>query len=531
MSSKDPETLRTATTLEKQALVEDDTSTSDQNVEKDASVWQDAQDTVGLAAPMFLSMLSWVGMKTTDSALLGHVSADALAAAALSDLVRTHKNRGARGLRYKQYPLLHIRTLNLSSSLLPTKWTMCTFVLVGTRVLGVLCSTAIGAGNPKLAGIYLQVSYLVLSFAVLFVVVCWSATEQVWTLFGSDAKLAHMAGFYARVMGFSLPGQVALDQLGQFFSSQRIMHPEVNASSTALILNVLLGLVLVLGIPIPGWDGLGFAACPMVTVSVVYMQFLIMYLIYVRRQRLHEACWDGWSWQEITATRVRAFLELYVPSALGDSSDFWRVAVIGAVAAKLGDIEVAVFNTGYRIMWIVLVLIGALSSAAGIITSQRLGQMNHLGAKQAGWVGIYLSMAVLSVIGTFVLWKIRWFGRIFTEDDKFLDLFEEARVPFTLALVLMNLSVAIERIPFSMGRSREVFWYGFVASWGAQVPGVVVLTTYWRKDLVGLYWGMAIGYGVLTVLYGWMVFISDWKQYAILARKRSEMPDEQNVKT
>jgi hypothetical protein len=93
MSSKDPETLRTATTLEKQALVAEDTSSSDQQLEKDASVWQDAQDTVGLAAPMFLSMLSWVGMKTTDSALLGHVSADALAAAALSDLVRARSNR------------------------------------------------------------------------------------------------------------------------------------------------------------------------------------------------------------------------------------------------------------------------------------------------------------------------------------------------------------------------------------------------------------------------------------------------------
>jgi Na+-driven multidrug efflux pump len=151
--------------------------------------------------------------------------------------------------------------------------------------------------------------------------------------------------------------------------------------------------------------------------------------------------------------------------------------------------------------------------------------MDHVGAKQAGWVGIYLSVVVLSLIGGFVLWKIRWFGRIFTEDDKFLDLFEQVSVPFTLTLVLMNLSVAIERIPFSMGRSREVFWYGFIASWGAQVPGVVLLTKFWRNDLVGLYYGMAVGYGVLTVLYGWMVINSDWKQFAILARQRSEVSD------
>jgi hypothetical protein len=52
------------------------------------SILHDAYDTVVLGIPIFFSMLSWVGMKTTDSALLGHVSAQALAAAALSDLVR-----------------------------------------------------------------------------------------------------------------------------------------------------------------------------------------------------------------------------------------------------------------------------------------------------------------------------------------------------------------------------------------------------------------------------------------------------------
>jgi hypothetical protein len=42
---------------------------------------------------------------------------------------------------------------------------------------------------------------------------------------------------------------------------------------------------------------------------------------------------------------------------------------------------------------------------------------------------------------------------------------------------------------------------GFVASWGGQVPAVLLFTKYWRDDLVGLYTGMAAGYLMLTVLY------------------------------
>lgn len=55
--------------------------------------------------------------KTIDAGLLGHLSQEALAAAALSDL-----------------------------------WTMTSLVWLNGGVLGVLVGGAVGAGNPKLAG-------------------------------------------------------------------------------------------------------------------------------------------------------------------------------------------------------------------------------------------------------------------------------------------------------------------------------------------------------------------------------------------
>ena len=56
----------------------------------------------------------------------------------------------------------------------------------------------------------------------------------------------------------------------------------------------------------------------------------------------------------------------------------------------------------------------------------------------------------------------------------------------------------------------------------AQVPAVICFTSYWRDDLVGLYTGMAVGYGVLVILYSAIAFTSDWQKYAELARQRSE---------
>jgi hypothetical protein len=59
----------------------------------------------------------------------------------------------------------------------------------------------------------------------------------------------------------------------------------------------------------------------------------------------------------------------------------------------------------------------------------------------------------------------RAFGRIFTNDKDFLDLWEECWYPFLATLTLMNLSVAIERIPYSMGRTAAVFRMALIGSW------------------------------------------------------------------
>ena len=222
------------------------------------------------------SLLS-IKMKTTDTALLGHVSADALAAAALSDL-----------------------------------WTMCTAVLIQGRILSILCGAAVGAGNPKLAGIYLQVSYAVLIGLAVVVFATWYLTGTVWRAFGSDEEIADMAGFYARVLAWSIPGQLAFSQLSQFFQAQRIMHPEVIASFVALALNLILGIIFVLGwhTSFIDFDGYGFTACPTVTTLVVYIQIIFFYVVYIKIQGLHETCWGGWDLKEITWPRIKTFSDL-----------------------------------------------------------------------------------------------------------------------------------------------------------------------------------------------------------------------------
>mmetsp|Transcript_21434 Transcript_21434/g.32011 ORF Transcript_21434/g.32011 Transcript_21434/m.32011 type:complete len:502 (-) Transcript_21434:195-1700(-) len=447
----------------------------------------EAWDTISLSIPIFISSVSWVGKTTTDTALLGHVSSDALAAAALSDL-----------------------------------YTMTTSVLVQGRVLGILVGQAVGAGNHMLAGVYLQVSLVILGSLLIPVIISWWFTSDVWKSLGEAEDLCEMAGTYAKILAIALPGRVVSSQVSQFFSAQRIMHPEVNASVAGLVTNLALGLVLVLGIGIPGFDGYGFVACPSVTTVVVYAQFVFMWYVYIHRARLHAPAWGGVSWKELTRERMTIYAKLYFPSALSTASDFWRMAVIGGMAAKIGDNDVAVFNASYRIFWISLTLSGAISSASGIKMGMAFGSGDHAAAKRAATVGIGVVIAILIIVSTAIASRIRMFGEIFTDDDVLLDIFEEMRYPFVFALFFMNLAVSLERIPMAMGRTSDIFWAGLFGSWLGQVPAVFLFTEYWSDDISGLYMGVFVGYLFLVIILGVMTARSDFKYYAEKALERVE---------
>ena len=72
-------------------------------------------------------------------------------------------------------------------------------------------------------------------------------------------------------------------------------------------------------------------------------------------------------------------------------------------------------------------------------------------------------------------------------------------VTFFVAIqALMNCGSTLDRIAISIGKAKAVLIVGLIGSWLGQVPGVLLLTFLWRRDLVGLFTGMAAGYVVVV---------------------------------
>eukprot|EP00940_MAST-03C_sp_MAST-3C-sp2_P002674 g2674.t1 len=484
--------------------------------DNDDGVYAIARGLASLTVPVFVSMVTWSAMKTTDTSILGHLGTEYLEAASYSDL-----------------------------------WTSSFGVFIMGHILGVFCSQSFGAAKAREdaardsalrsgkssedaerdasdaakriyrnVGVWSQIGSVVLLCIGALVAVLWILTEPALGLFGLEASLRSKAGYFATVLSSCIPARIAATTMSQFFQSQKIMHPSVAAGMVTMLFNLVLGVVLVLGIPFAALK-LGFVVCPIITSVNEYLQTAIYLVVYVYAQRLHERCWTPFTWNHFTKKKIDAFVEMYVPAALSIGSDFWRFAVVGVLASRLSSTDLAVFNSAYRILWIVLTLIGAIGSAVGILVGSSLGAGNVRRAKHVAYVGIGVASVLAAVLAFVVLAVPRLCGRIFSSDDLILDRYERVRVPLAVLTFLMNMSVALERVPTAMGRTREVFLAGLCGSWIGQVPGCLIFTVFVRKDLVGILWGCNIGYGLLVCILSTVIVRSDWDRYAAEAQQRA----------
>ena len=345
-------------------------------------------------------------------------------------------------------------------------------------------------------------------------------TDPVLRALGYDEHAAN-AGFFASILALCLPARTVYGQLTQFFGAQKIVKPAAYVSAAGCMLNLFLGLVLVLGIFVPRWSGFGFPACPWTTVATEYamLSAYIYYTWYLKC--LHAPCWDGWDLAEITTSRILEFLNMYVPAAASITSDFWRVTAIGVFAARMGPIEIAVFNTSYRITWMTLTFVGSLGGALGTRLGIQLGAGDIQGGKQTMLVGGMMCCSALALLSVLVLVFMRQIASIFSDDQVVIDSFVAVRWPLSVMIFVMNFSVFLERIPVAMGRTKVVFYAGFVGSWVGQVPGVALALHFWRGDLVGLYWGVTFGYLLLCGVLIAIIKSVRWDDVVAEAKARS----------
>ena len=471
--------------------------------------YREAAIMLGLGLPMFMSRAAWVTNKTIDSALLGHVGTEYLSASSLADL-----------------------------------WMMVSGVFLQDKTLRVFLSQAKGARQYSMMVGWWIIAMCVGMAVAVPVALCWLMTEHAFAFAGMVGTMPHNAGTYASLLVLAIPGRVFYNQLNQFLQVQTVLKPAVHASALSVFVNAIGGVLFVLGV---GGFGYGFVACPLVTTVAEYALCLgVIFLTYRKMRRVERGeeesthvkalqvvmrhvgygAGDEESGSEgvmrfVTKERIWEYLGQFLPLSLQFGSDFWRMAVVGYIAALVSSVDVAAFNTSYKVLYIALSVVGSVSSVTGMRIGNKLGAGDVARAKSCAYNGICVT-GLFALFFALVLFAYSTeLSLVFSSDPEITWRFESIRLPLAFTVFFMNFSIALEQVPIAAGLSGQTFVAGFVSSWVFQVPACYFMYKQ-QGTLHGVYTGVAIGYGMLCAAYVVIIARMDWEHVAEVAQRRSK---------
>jgi len=467
---------------------------------------------IKLAIPVACTSISWVAMKSTDTALLGHVTK-----------IVKHADNFSEDKSYY-----------LSVSSYADLWMSTTSVLIQGSVLNILAAPCLESGKPWLAGIWLQVALVCLSFIGIPVMAGFWFTDRI--LLGlkilPSPGMAIDIRYFSRVFSLTIPARIIAIQLRQYLWCQKVLKPCTYSAMVSMFGNLFFGLYFVLGIPdVPhGWKfrAYGFYACPWVTVVFEWFQPALVLLMITQLGYKNNGIetWPKSGWggirDHVTYSRCKEFMNYYWPVSSSIASDFLCLAVVGVLAGRQSSLNLAVFNSSYRILWMCLIFSGAVASATCIQVGAALGGGRVADAQHSLHVGLVTCIVILVCLTIPVVCAPNYIAMIFSDDQHIWDAFSTIRWPLAFTMFTMNLSVVLKTFVMNLGFTNRAFYAGLIGCWCGQVPMVVTFTTVFENNMVWLYIGVASGYTLGCLILGGILIFVDWNHVIELAMKRSE---------
>jgi multidrug resistance protein, MATE family len=352
--------------------------------------------------------------------------------------------------------------------------------LAFNQVLNALVAQAIGSGNPKSAGIWLQQSMFWLSLSMLPFLIGFFHVETILLLLDFPPDICHLAGTYAK-FNILWPIPNGLYQCMRFyFQAQGLPRPAMYNNILFLFINAGLNYYFIF---ICRFGFIGAALS--LSVSRSLQPVLYYYYMFVWKQH-HRATWPGWCWSYHTKDRTVEFLQQALPNV--GTLLFQQVAsqATTVLVGRLGTTAIAVSSA---LSTIAMPLAGTVSATSWTVSSVRVGY--HLGRGDAVAARKSAELVLLCItVVTGLAGGVAFFGRrqvlaIATNDEQLIAHAVQL-IPAMLAGTYLSLIVGNITSGVFSGIGRPLL--ATILSFGFELPlsilGVAVYILHFHGNLM-----------------------------------------------
>lgn len=424
-----------------------------------------------LALPVVAAQVGNMTMGVVDTIMVGRVSVEALASAAMANTLIWGSLLVGQGLLYGIDPLV---------------------------------TQAHGAGRGERAALAFQRG-LVLALAIsLPLAGLWAWAEPFLLLTGQLPSLTGEAHRYTAVQIPSIPCFLAFVVLRQYLQGREIVRPAMWVAIVANVFNAFFNYVLIfgkLGFPELGLLGAGIAT----TLTRIFMLGALVGCVVAFA--LHRGAWRPWSREAFDPVELRRIFAVGIPMAAQIAAEVWAFSGSTLLAGRLGATALSAHTIALNLAALTFMVPLGISHAAVTRVGNLLGAGAPPRAQQAGWVAIATGAAFMGVAAATFVGLREWLPAVYTADPEVIALCALV-LPIAGAFQIFDgVQVVATGVMRATGRTRPAAWLNFVGYWVISLPLGGYAALYGGWGLSGLWWALCLGLAIVSIgLLGWVHF-------------------------
>ena len=293
------------------------------------------REVLRIALPMVASTMSWTAMSFIDSAILFRVSPAAMSAAFSAGI-----------------------TWFAALSLF---WGICSYA-------STFVSQYHGDGQPEKIG---PAVWQGVWLAALFAPIALCAIPLAPQLFAlHSGEVAQLETQFFQVLCWGAPGMLAAQALETFFSGRGRTWVVMCVDAVAVVINLILACVLVLG-----WGGIeswGMKGAAWATVAAQWSRALMYGALML--QPAHQRTYNTLRGARLDLSLLSRLIRFGGPSGVQMMLDVSGFAVFVQLVGKLGDIPMEATSMVFRVSHVAFMPVWGLGLATAVLVGQRLGE-------------------------------------------------------------------------------------------------------------------------------------------------------------
>ncbi|KAK4199666.1 mate-domain-containing protein [Triangularia verruculosa] len=377
--------------------------------------------------------------------------------------------------------------------------------------LDTLCAQAFGSGHKTLVGLQMQRMIYFLLVALVPVMGVWMYSEAILIKLGIDKASAAFAGVYLRTIVLGAPAYAMFEAGKRFVLAQGLFHATTYVLLVAAPINVALNFLFV-------WKlGLGFKGAPL-AVAITQNMLPLLLGLYVWKVEGKEA-WGGF--KKGALKNWGPMIRLALPGMIMVVAEWFAFEILTLLCGRIGVTTLAAQSVLVTITSTTFQIPFPLSIAGSTRVANLVGAKLVDAAKTSAKVTV-VGGFLAGVFNLTMLLVFRYqIPRLFTDDAEVISLVAKVLPLCALMQVFDGMAAVSHGLLRGIGRQEFGGYANLVCYYVVALPISFALGFGLDWKLTGLWIGVTVGLGLVSLVEYAFIYASDWHQAAREAENRN----------